>query len=130
VDAELKKKYEFKRHHKLQHFYGRGGTDFSPFMLELKKTPIRERPAFVVFYTDGYGGIEEYVEQIVKERGQKWWDAFVQRCPPKTPEGIEMLWLLAEHRTTPEDFRKVAPFGHIAILPGTGEPEKEDEDEV
>lgn len=121
VDAVLQKKYKFQRFHKLKTFYGRGGTEFSPFLMEIKKTPVRDRPAFAVFYTDGFGDAKQYIDQIIKERGKDWWNAFTSRFRPKTPEGIEMLWLLAEHKTKPEDFRKIMPFGHIVILPGTKE---------
>lgn len=114
VDAEVKRLERFYPHSQLKEFYGRGGTDFSPFLEAIRKSQPYERPAFAVYYTDGEGGIERYVEAVSKEVD---FAAFLAKRPTCTPEGVEILWLLAEGRTTPENFRKVVPFGHIAVLP-------------
>lgn len=115
-DAEIVKEELYSPHRGLTQYAGRGGTDFSPVLLKLHHTPFKQRPALLVFYTDGYGGIEEYARQMNEKHG-KGWKEFCNSGSTKTPEGVELLWLLVEGTTSPEDFKEVAPFGDIAVVP-------------
>ena len=117
IDAEIRSKKLYKPGRPLIEYNGRGGTDFSPFLFELMKA--REKPAFAVFYTDGYGCIKAYLDHIKKLIGDKPYKKLTQEGGrTSTPDGIELLWLLCEGTTEPDHFRKtVAPFGRIAVLP-------------
>lgn len=118
-DAEVKKMERFQAGDKLLKFFGRGGTDFSPFLLKLWEIPPEDKPNFCVFYTDGYGCISQYVEALTKRWGVKRWQDFIADTPMCSPEGMPILWLLAEGTTSPEGFRQIAPFGDIAVLPAS-----------
>jgi predicted metal-dependent peptidase len=123
VDAELKSKKPYDRKTGVTQFKGRGGTDFSPFLLELDKLPRWERPSFAVFYTDGYGCIRNYVREFKKKSGEEAYERAIAGNPVKTPNGIAILWILAANTTTPENFRTLVPFGEITVLPA---PDKEE----
>ena len=68
-------------------------------------------------FTDGYGCITRYVEEMTKRWVVKRWQDFIADTPMCSPEGMSILWLLAEGTTSPEAFRQIAPFGDIAVLP-------------
>ena len=118
VDAAIQKKTLYRPGHSLMEVNGRGGTDFSPFLMDLRNYKGADRPGFAVFYTDGYGYLSGYLETLKSEMGKAKYDELIKRGGTRTPDGLELLWLLAEGTTSPEDFRRsVAPFGRIAVLP-------------
>ncbi len=117
-DAKIQAKALYDPQRGLKHFKGMGGTDFSPFLYELRDLPRADRPNFAVFYTDGYGCISGYLQRVQKEMGRNAWRRFCDRKSTKTPEGIELLWLIPEGSVDPELFRNdVAIFGHVAQIP-------------
>lgn len=122
IDAELKSKLPYDRRTGVVNFKGRGGTDFSPFLEEVDKLPRYDRPSFAVFYTDGYGCISRYTSDLKTRIGAAAYAKATEGHPTKAPNGVELLWLLAENSTAPEAFRNIVPFGDIAVLPA---PEKE-----
>jgi hypothetical protein len=119
IDAGVNKIEDYDPHKGLTRFVGRGGTDFSPFLMQLRQTPRAARPSFMAFYTDGYGCIGRYLSTIkaelglsdiqLKERARKW--------GTRTPEGIEILWMLVEGARTLGDFRYDVPFGRVVQVP-------------
>ena len=110
VDAGVAKMEPYNPHKGLVEFAGRGGTDFSPLFFELDKLPRVLRPAFLVYFTDGYGGCESYLEQAKVEYEGK-------PRPLVHPGGVETLWLIPEGCTKREDFLKIVPFGEVVIIP-------------
>ena len=127
VDAAVQKRSQYKPGRALMEFNGRGGTDFSPFLLELRNYKGHDRPGFAVFYTDGYGCLNAYLQQLKSELGNKRYEEVKKQGGTRTPDGLELLWLLAEGTTDPKDFRcQVAPFGRIAVLPAAKRKERRD----
>jgi predicted metal-dependent peptidase len=124
VDAEVQKKEFYDPRAGLKKFAGRGGTDFSPFLLELRALRRSEHPSFAVFYTDGYGCIRGYANTLHKEVGEAAWKRYVETKPVRTPEGVEILWVLAPGGRDTDSFRKDVPFGHCVRL----ETKEEDEE--
>lgn len=115
-DAEIAKEEDYNHRTGLARFTGRGGTDFSPIFIKLAMTPRRERPGLIVFYTDGYGGLEEYKEHL--QTHAMPWNLLEKHYSDRTPEGVPLLWILAPHTATPAALRQIAPFGKITVLPG------------
>ena len=114
VDAEVAKIEPYDPHQGLVNFAGRGGTDFSPLFFALDKLPRAERPAFLVYFTDGFGGCEQYLEsKRVTYSGKR---------PKVCPSGVETLWLIPEGCLPRADFMNLVPFGEVLIVP---RPEKE-----
>jgi predicted metal-dependent peptidase len=100
----------------MERFYGRGGTDFSPALLAVRD--MYPRPGLFVGFTDGFGGIEDYVAAVVEEHGEAWYEEFKARQPSTTPDGVEALWLIPEGCMDPEDFRnRICPWGQIIVVP-------------
>lgn len=109
VDAGIAKMEPYDPHRGLVNFAGRGGTDFSPLFFELDKLPRAERPAFLVYFTDGFGGCEQYLEsKRVTYSGKR---------PKVCPSGVETLWLIPEDCLPREDFMRLVPFGEVLIVP-------------
>ena len=115
-DAAVAKIEDYSPFSPMERFHGRGGTDFSPALLALRDLyPV---PGMFVGFTDGYGGIEEYVATIIEERGSEWYNEFVARSPSVTPDGVEALWMLPEGCMTPEEFQAgVCPWGQVIVVP-------------
>lgn len=112
-DAGVARIHPYDVHKGIVEFAGRGGTDFSPVFEELDKIPKPIRPAFLVFYTDGYGCCSEYLEgKPGYEEGNR---------PVYSPGGVETLWLLPAGCCKPKDFKELVPFGHIAVVPKLNE---------
>ena len=65
VDGGIAKKELYHPRRGLNAFYGRGGTEFSDPFLELLKTSPKHKPGFVIYYTDGYGGLDQGWEEEV-----------------------------------------------------------------
>lgn len=118
ADAKIVKKETYSLRKGLSYFYGRSGTDFSQPLIELFKLPFRLKPAFVVYYTDGQGGIELYRE-FLKQRGCDWKKV---RGTTKTPCGVEILWLLTSGKGSQsiKTFQKMVPFGRYEKIPILG----------
>jgi predicted metal-dependent peptidase len=110
VDAGVAKMEQYDSHKGLVEFAGRGGTDFSPLFFELDKLPRVARPAFLVYFTDGFGCCSRYLE----EKGVSY-DG--KPRPKECPAGVETLWLIPEGCTKKEDFLKIVPFGAVIIVP-------------
>jgi len=109
VDAGVAKMEMYNPHKGLVEFAGRGGTDFSPLFFELDKLPRVARPAFLVYFTDGYGCCSRYLqEKNITYDGKR---------PLACPAGVETLWLIPEGCTKREDFLKIVPFGEVVIVP-------------
>lgn len=121
VDATVQKKEIYDPRKGLTHFSGRGGTDFSPFLLELRTLPRHEQPSFAAFYTDGYGCITGYQQVLEQELGKEAWKAVCAKRPTRTPEGIELLWILTPDGTGLDNFKRIVPFGHHVQLKGQKE---------
>jgi predicted metal-dependent peptidase len=117
ADAKIAKKETYSLRKGLSHFYGRGGTDFSQPLIELFKLPFRLKPAFVVYYTDGDGGVELYRE-FLKQRGCDW----NKTKGTKTPCGVEILWLLTSEKDeySVKRFQRMIPFGRYEKIPILG----------
>lgn len=115
-DAAVAQIHEYSPYQPLTEFYGRGGTDFSEALLAVRQLPIR--PGLFIGYTDGYGGVEMYVERVQQERGAAWYDAYVAQHPRANPDGIDTLWLLPEDAMEPEEFtRDIVPWGDVVVVP-------------
>jgi predicted metal-dependent peptidase len=117
ADAKIVKKETYSLRKGLSHFYGRGGTDFSQPLIELFKLPFHLKPAFVVYYTDGDGGVELYRE-FLKQKGCDW----NKTKGTKTPCGVEILWLLTSEKdeSSVKKFQRMIPFGRYEKLPILG----------
>jgi len=115
-DAGIAKIEPYHPRRGLQHFHGRGGTDFSPPLIELFKQPPHTKPAFMVYYTDGYGCASAY-EEFVKGEGFGW--ALTRaKGGTKTPCGVELLWLLPEGSSDAENFvGSTVSFGRAEMIP-------------
>jgi predicted metal-dependent peptidase len=126
-DAGIANVEPYSRHRSIKEFYGRGGTDFSEVLIALRKEP--RKPAIFVGYTDGYGGIEQYIQEVKDEIGEAAYDAFVAKCRSKSIEGVDTLWLIPEGCMDPEDFKEsVCSWGDIIVIPNPkGTSEEDDE---
>lgn len=115
-DASVAKIEEYSPFTPMERFYGRGGTDFSPALLEVRN--MYPRPGLFVGYTDGAGGIEAYVKVIVEQFGSTWYEEFAARQPSMTPDGIAALWLIPEGCMEPDLFKKsIVPWGQVLVVP-------------
>lgn len=121
-DADVAKVEEYNPFMKLEQFHGRGGTDFSPALLYT--WDMYPPPSMFVGYTDGYGGIEAYVQAVRRDYGDEWYDEFVASNPSSTPDGIEALWMLPEGCMTEERFKQIVPWGNVIIVPTDTETEE------
>jgi len=122
-DAAIGARHRYKRTTGLKEFFGRGGTDFSPALLELLKTSRRDKPAMAVVYTDGAGGVEKYLAELKKA-------GFDAPNGERTADGVELLWLLTEDGMEIDKFKKeIAGFGRVIKVKTKKKPEKEKEDE-
>jgi hypothetical protein len=116
-DSEVAKVEAYNVHKGLVEFVGRGGTDFSPVFQYLRSLPWHKRPAFLVFYTDGMGGCEKYLEELgIADQTVIGVDPDpVKNRPEKTPDGVEVLWLLTKDGDE-EQFKSFVPFGTVRKL--------------
>lgn len=117
VDSAVAKVERYDRRVGLSKFAGRGGTDFSPIFQELAQTPPEERPAFIVYITDGYGCLTQYQQDFNGRYGEGAYEEVTDPRKMKCPDGVDSLWLLPEGNMDPENFANVAPFGMISLLP-------------
>jgi len=118
VDADVTKTERYRRRSGVMEFAGRGGTNFSPVFMQLAKTPVKERPAFIVYLTDGFGGLESYVTDFNMRFGD---GAFVSATTPrkvKCPDGVDTLWVIPEGCVKKDRFiETVASFGLVSVIP-------------
>jgi len=116
ADAGVAKREAYHPRRGLERFHGRGGTDFSPVLLELLNTPPDKKPNFLIYFTDGYGCLTAYKEEVIQRYGSSAWARIVGSR--KSPDGVDMLWLLPEGSATPSEFKKrVASFGRREVVP-------------
>jgi predicted metal-dependent peptidase len=114
-DAGVSKVHRYHPGEPLQNFFGRGGTDYSDALGYISQ--MHPRPRYVVGFTDGYGSIGTYRSNIIKERGQNWWDEYISSNPEKSPDGFRTMWLLPEGCMPAEDFkRNIVPWGTVVIV--------------
>lgn len=94
VDAAVAKPPElFTRSHKLNEWFGRGGTDFRPAFDLIAKLPPSRRPGLIVYFTDGYG------------------------TAPDAPFPVPTLWVLTPNGYSIDDFRdKVCKWGQCVKM--------------
>ena len=121
-DASIGARHKYSRSTGLKEFVGRGGTNFSPALLESLRTPKRDKPAMMVVYTDGEGGIEEYTAELKK---------LSEDLPggETTADGVQLLWILTEEGMSVKDFQaNIAKFGRVIKI-DTGKKKKEDKNE-
>lgn len=109
-DASIAKREKYKKGSSLRQFFGRGGTDFSPGLIASLNSKGSEKPGLIVVFTDGYGGIEQYVEECKKRHLP------VPNCGERTADGVYILWLLTPGGMDISSFKKVAPFGAVAKM--------------
>ena len=118
VDAGLAKTERYKRRSGVMEFAGRGGTDFSPVFLKLKDTPAKERPAFIVYLTDGYGGLEAYADDFNTRYGAGSYESATSPRKVKCPEGVDTLWVIPEGCVEAGKFKQdTAGFGLVSVIP-------------
>lgn len=115
-DAQVARVEPYSPYQPLERFYGRGGTDFSPGLLEVRKQyPV---PGLFVCFTDGYGGIEAYTRQVIAERGEAWHEDFIASDSEVSPDGIPSVWLLPQGCMEPDTFKEsVCPWGQVIEIP-------------
>lgn len=114
-DTDVAKVHLYNSSEPLERFFGRGGTDYSNALMQLRQ--LHPRPHYLIGYTDGYGGIERYKATIIKERSQSWWDAYCATNPERSPDGFSTLWLLPAGCMPPDDFkREIVPWGKTIIV--------------
>ena len=114
-DAAVAKVEEYSPYEGLQKFHGRGGTDYSDALIYLRE--MHPRPSFLVGFTDGWGGIEQYKQIILNERNAAWWDDYVASRPEESPDGVSSLWVLPEGCESPDDFKKkIVPWGTVVTV--------------
>ena len=119
-DAHVAKVEEYSPFMTMERFHGRGGTDFSPSLLYT--WDMYPSPGMFVCFTDGAGGIEDYVDAVKQDYGADWYDEFAARRPSTTPDGIEALWLIPEGCMDPDSFTEsICPWGQVIVVPA--EPE-------
>ncbi len=117
-DAAVSKVERYTNSTKVRQFHGRGGTDFSPVFQLLRETDKRDQPKFVIYITDGYGGLEAYRALVDSEEGDGAYTTACDAKPEKCPEGIDVLWLIPEGCMKVEDFQnRVAEFGKVISIP-------------
>jgi predicted metal-dependent peptidase len=115
-DAAVARVEPYNPYQPLERFYGRGGTDFSPGLLQVRE--LYPRPGLFVCYTDGYGGIEAYTAQVIQEHGQRWYTDFLSGDPEISPDGIDSLWLIPQGCMDIKAFREnVVPWGMTVEIP-------------
>jgi predicted metal-dependent peptidase len=123
-DAAVAKVHEYSPHKPLEEFSGRGGTDFSPALLQVRE--LFPQPSLFIGYTDGYGGVEAYVSEVKKTYGSSWYDDYVAQTPSVSPDGIETLWLIPEGCMKPDEFKaQIVPWGNVVVIKDDGAVEKE-----
>jgi hypothetical protein len=115
-DARVNEVHMYDPHAGLSQFRGRGGTDFSPFLIALHNEEI-EKPGFAVFYTDGYGCISGYRTMLREAMGITAYNKYVGTKPTRTPRGVELLWLLAPGAASTDAFKRNVPIGSVVRLP-------------
>jgi hypothetical protein len=72
----------------------------------------------LVVFTDGYGGIGDYKQQVIEERGKEWWESYIEPRQTHSPDGTETLWVIPEGCMKPEDFQtNIAPWGDVVTVP-------------
>lgn len=114
-DASIVKMEKYHPRKGLNQFHGRGGTDFSPTLIELCKLPLRLKPSFLVYYTDGFGNTTNYLEFLKSKGFENAWN--IAKGTTKTPCGVEVLWLLPKRSTRLDRFKRIAPFGRYEEIP-------------
>lgn len=115
-DAKVARVEPYNPYQPLERFYGRGGTDFSPGLLEVRN--VYPRPGLFVAYTDGYGCIEDYTAHVIAERGAEWYEEFIASEPDISPDGIPSLWLIPEGSMAPNHFKQtICPWGQVVVIP-------------
>lgn len=115
-DTAVAKVEPYSPHMPLERFSGRGGTEFSDALLKTRE--LYPRPGLFVGFTDGYGGIERYVQVVRDERGEAWYEEFCSCAPSMSPDGIETLWLIPEGSMDPGEFSdSVVPWGAVIVVP-------------
>jgi predicted metal-dependent peptidase len=106
-DAKVAKVEPYDVHAGLVKFLGRGGTDFSPVFEYIARLTYHRRPAFLVFYTDGCGDCDSYLERKgVEEMAER---------PLKSPDGTYVLWLVPD-KDCVDHLKEVVPFGEVRFL--------------
>jgi hypothetical protein len=114
-DAGVAKVERYRPNVPLENFSGRGGTDYSDALAHIRQ--MSPRPRYLVGYTDGWGSIHAYRSTIIQERGQQWWDDYVDSNPDLSPDGMPTIWLLPEGCMPPETFKRdVCPWGKTIIV--------------
>ena len=115
-DADVAKVEPYTPFSALEQFHGRGGTDFSPALLHVRD--MYPPPSLFVAYTDGFGGINDYVKAVSNSRGGDWYEEFAARMPTTTPDGVEMVWMIPEGCMDPDEFReRICPWGQVIVVP-------------
>jgi predicted metal-dependent peptidase len=114
-DAAVVKVAEYNPYEGLTEFHGRGGTDYSDALMQLRI--MHPMPSFLVGFTDGWGGIERYKQTIISERSASWWDGYVAAHPEESPDGMPSLWVLPEGCMAPAEFKaNVVPWGTAVVI--------------
>jgi len=122
-DAAVAKIESYTPFTAMERFHGRGGTDFSPALLTIRD--MYPRPGLFVGFTDGFGGIADYVEAVSAEREAGWYEEFAARKLSTTPDGVEALWLIPEGCMDPEEFQEqVCPWGQVIVVPAAEKVQK------
>jgi predicted metal-dependent peptidase len=115
-DAHVARVEDYSPFTPMEKFHGRGGTDFSPALLLVRD--MYPRPGLFVGFTDGFGGIEQYVNAVKQQFGAGWYDQFTDGSRTSTPDGIEAIWLIPEGCMNPDEFKeRVVPWGHVIVVP-------------
>jgi hypothetical protein len=114
-DASIKKMEMYDPHAGISQFKGRGGTDFSPFLIALHNNET-EKPGFAVFYTDGYGCARGYLALLRETMGKDAYQNYINSNPTRTPRGVELLWLVPEGRRSLSDLKRDVCIGNCVSL--------------
>jgi len=104
IDDVIVKEEEFDPFKSLSSFAGRGCTDFSPVFLKLRSIPWKSRPGMIVYFTDGFGSLDEYRRILGTERLSE------------SPESVPLIWLLPEGTSDPKVFRERVGCGDVALV--------------
>jgi len=119
-DTAVAKIHEYSPHTSLCEFHGRGGTDFSAAFMKMRE--LFPKPGLFIGYTDGWGGVEQYVDIVKGEQGTAWYDNFIASGPTVSPDGVDSLWLIPEGCMDPVEFhRSVVPWGNVVVVPAEKE---------
>jgi hypothetical protein len=111
-DAGVAKQEPYNPREELTRFFGRGGTDFSPALIEARK--LYPMPTLFVGFTDGYGSVRAYRDLIVSERGEDWMARHDARGGTFSPDGMHVVWLLPQGNLSPDDFKtSICPWGRV-----------------